>query len=188
VAAPADSADRAGELINEALMLGERFRRSGQRTDLDAAANATRQAAGMASAPAAARVAAAAMEAELFAEHGAWTAAAAAYRQAVMRLPEAAWLGTDRASQLIQLSRWPGLASTAAAAALRAGDAAGAVTMLEEGRSIRWSRLLDLRTTQRRLHAAHPARAARLDEIRTALDAADDVAERTLPPPGPAMA
>ncbi|MFI5569392.1 CHAT domain-containing protein [Streptomyces sp. NPDC051740] len=90
---------------------------------------------------------------------------------AVDLLPLLAWRGLHRAQRERLLADCAGLAQDAAAAALAAGRPEEAVELLERGRSVLWSQSLDQNTELDDLRAAAPALAARLDRVRSALDA-----------------
>ncbi|WP_328484932.1 CHAT domain-containing protein [Streptomyces zaomyceticus] len=100
-----------------------------------------------------------------------WSSAADGLGLAVELLPLMAWRGVvhhDHRNLLVPLKE---LAVDAAAAAIHAGRPERAVELLEQGRTVMWSQLLDLRTTElSRLRAHDPSTFARLDEIRKELD------------------
>ncbi|MEU7323592.1 CHAT domain-containing protein [Streptomyces griseoviridis] len=92
--------------------------------------------------------------------------ALADYRTAVEQLlPRLADRGIPRASRLAQIAQLPLLAGDAAAAAITAGELRSAVRLLEQGRSVIWSQLMQTRTDRSRLRAEHPAPAAEFDAI-----------------------
>ncbi|MEW1723520.1 CHAT domain-containing protein [Streptomyces sp. NPDC093109] len=92
--------------------------------------------------------------------------ALADYRTAIEHLlPRLADRGIPRASRLAQIAQLPLLASDAAAASIAAGDLRGAVRLLEQGRSVIWSQLLQTRTDRNALHAALPLLAEEFDAI-----------------------
>ncbi|GHG02457.1 MULTISPECIES: CHAT domain-containing protein [Amycolatopsis] len=93
------------------------------------------------------------------------------YEQAVALLPVLVWRGLSATDRGRLVSQWPGLAGDAAAAALAAGRPERAVELLEHGRSLWWSQVLDRRTDLTGLRAAHPELAARLSAVD--LDAPD---------------
>lgn len=102
-----------------------------------------------------------------------WGPALADYREAVELLQLLAWRGMDRRSGEEALSRVAGLASEAAAAALAAGRPEEAVELLESGRTMLWSQLLDNRSDLRAIRAQNPELARELEAVRTAIDAVD---------------
>ena len=121
-----------------------------------------------------------------------WGHAAAAQRRfelaeegfgaAVSLLPLLAWRGLDRRSQEQALARLPGIACDAAACAIAAGHPEHAVELLEHGRSVLWSQLLQLRGEHDDLRIASPELAGRLDALRAALDQADGQSGLGMPP------
>ena len=68
------------------------------------------------------------------------------------------------------IRRSAGAARTAAACACDAGEPAEAVSMLETGRGILWSQLMEARAGLDRLAVARPDLAERMAFIRTELD------------------
>ncbi len=93
-----------------------------------------------------------------------------AYASALARLHEVTWQGRDRPHQERELSARARLARDAAAVALDAGQPERAVELLELGRSVLWTQLLDLRGDDSELAARAPALHAELGQIRTTLD------------------
>lgn len=102
---------------------------------------------------------------------------------AVDLLPLLAWRGLPRTERERLLGRCAGLAQDAAAVALSAGRPEEAVELLERGRSVLWSQLLEQKTELEALHEAAPVPAARLARVRAALDAYTGLAP--LPPTAP---
>jgi hypothetical protein len=96
------------------------------------------------------------------------------YRKAVELLHLLAWFGMGRSSQERWLARVPGLAQDAAAWALFAGDQEKAVEVLEQGRGILWSQLLDLRTDLAASGAVPGELTSKLAAIRAELDQVRD--------------
>jgi tetratricopeptide (TPR) repeat protein len=92
--------------------------------------------------------------------------ALADYHTAVERLlPRLADRGIPRASRLTQIAQLPLLAGDAAAAAIAADDLRGAVRLLEQGRSVIWSQLMQTRTDRDALRAEHPLLAGEFEAI-----------------------
>ncbi|MEU5593267.1 CHAT domain-containing protein [Streptomyces sp. NPDC020298] len=92
--------------------------------------------------------------------------ALADYRTAIEHLlPRLADRGIPRASRLAQIAQLPLLASDAAAAAIAADDPRGAVRLLEQGRSVIWSQLMQTRTDRNALRAEHRSLAEEFDAI-----------------------
>jgi hypothetical protein len=100
--------------------------------------------------------------------------AAKPYDDAIRLLPAAAWHGSDRSSQEARLADCSGLASDAAACQLALGRVDLAVETLEQGRSILWAQMLQLRNRDDALWRAQPDIATRLRDIAAALAAADE--------------
>lgn len=96
-----------------------------------------------------------------------------AYAAAVRILPLLAWRGADRATQEKQLFTWGNLGTDAAACAVKAGHHERAVELLEVGRTVLWTQLLQTRDEIDDLRAADPSLARRLDLIRASLDGPD---------------
>ncbi|KAJ7077447.1 CHAT domain-containing protein [Mycena epipterygia] len=95
-----------------------------------------------------------------------------AYTTAIELLPELAWLGlsiTDRHHHLSQAGQ---VVRDAASAAIAVGDYQKAVEWLEQGRSVIWSQLLDLRTPVDELRKNHPALAEQLVTLSVSLETA----------------
>lgn len=107
--------------------------------------DAYRTAAETSAAPPGLRAFAARMWATSAVRRGDWVAATEGFGVAVALLPEVAWHGVERDSRERRLTMWDGLARSAAAAALAAGDPGRAVELLEQGRSVLWSQALQTR-------------------------------------------
>lgn len=148
----------------------DRYARTGDPTDLDAALDLLRRSAAVGSAPAIRRFVAAETGGRLAADTGRWAEAREAYSTAVDLLPAAVWRGADRPGQEQPLrdARW--LAVEAAAAALQLGDVPGALDLLERGRAVLWSRRLETDTDLAALRETAPELAERLDRSRAVLD------------------
>ncbi|GGN87073.1 hypothetical protein GCM10010112_69300 [Actinoplanes lobatus] len=93
-----------------------------------------------------------------------------AYSYAVDLLATLAWHGINRSSQEKALGRWTGAPPQAAAAALTNDDPPGAVEILERGRGILWTGLLDARSSLAEVADRAPHLAAELLRVRRALD------------------
>ncbi|KAJ7261501.1 CHAT domain-containing protein [Mycena rebaudengoi] len=95
-----------------------------------------------------------------------------AYTTAIGLLPELAWLGlsiTDRHHHLSQAGQ---VVRDAASAAIAAHDYKKAVEWLDQGRSVIWGQLLNLRTPVDELRKNHPGLANRLVLLSTSLETA----------------
>ncbi|KAJ7114259.1 CHAT domain-containing protein [Mycena epipterygia] len=94
-----------------------------------------------------------------------------AYTTAIELLPELAWLGlsiTDRHHHLLQAGQ---VVRDAASAAIALHDYQKAVEWLDQGRSVIWGQLLNLRTPVDELRKSHPGLANRLVSLSTSLEA-----------------
>lgn len=93
-----------------------------------------------------------------------------AYRHGVELLPQLAWRGIETRDQESMIAEQTGLASQAAERALEAGRAEDAVEVLEMGRGVFWSQILDLRSDLKELRTQYPERARRLEDLRAVID------------------
>ena len=171
-ATPADHPDRAGHLSNLGNALCTRFERDGHSTDLDAAVSQWLQASEVVTATPLSRLTATRSLVRATVGCGQMSMALEGYSRAVKLLPVVVWHGLDRALREEHLSRWAGLTVDAAACAILVGEPESAVELLEQGRSLLWTQILDLRSDLTDLAERAPSLARRLDEIRTVLDAA----------------
>ncbi|MFF3957023.1 CHAT domain-containing protein [Streptomyces sp. NPDC001890] len=126
--------------------------------------------AGERSAPQSSRIEAAASWGRVAAGHGQWRTALDGYAAAIELLPSLASPGVDREVREQRLARWSGLAAEAASCAIAAGDTGRALELLEQGRGVLWSQLLDTRGDMDLLRATAPDIADRLAEVEAALD------------------
>ncbi|KAJ7090654.1 CHAT domain-containing protein [Mycena epipterygia] len=95
-----------------------------------------------------------------------------AYTTAIELLPELAWLGlsiTDRHHCLLQAGQ---VVRDAASAAIAVHDYQKAVEWLDQGRSVIWSQLLNLRAPVNELRKSHPGLASQLVSLSTSLETA----------------
>jgi len=105
-------------------------------------------------------------------EFALWSDAADAFDLAVSLQPLAAWRGIAHPDQRRILSAWNELAVDAAAVCVRAARPERAVELLEQGRTVMWSQILDLRSGElSALRATDPELFEHLDAIRRELDA-----------------
>jgi tetratricopeptide (TPR) repeat protein len=158
----------ATHLYNLGLVLLRRHRAGHDPADLAEAVEAL-SAAASGTSPAIVRVQAARLWAVSVAEHDV-ASSLAGYEQAVALFPVLAWHGLHRQDQERHLLDLVGVASDAAATALAAGRPERAVELLEQGRSVLWSQLLDLRTDFLALRGVRPDLAQRLEELRDGLE------------------
>ncbi|KAF8127388.1 hypothetical protein EV363DRAFT_1344622 [Boletus edulis] len=103
-----------------------------------------------------------------------------AYSIAINLLPQLAWIGLSLTHRYAELRRGADVVREAAAAALDSGFPELAVEWLEQGRSIVWGELLQLRGSYEQLSSAHPDHARRLRELSAALDDAGATREKPL--------
>ncbi|KAF8436540.1 CHAT domain-containing protein [Boletus edulis BED1] len=103
-----------------------------------------------------------------------------AYSIAINLLPQLAWIGLSLTHRYAELKRGADVVREAAAAALDSGFPELAVEWLEQGRSIVWGELLQLRGSYEELSSAHPDHAHRLRDLFTALDDAGATREKSL--------
>ncbi|MGW2015075.1 CHAT domain-containing protein [Streptomyces sp. NPDC001927] len=149
--------------------------------DLGEAIRCARQAAHSTIAPVSQRLLAARTWGDAAAAAGEDAEALAGYTYAVGLLSKLAPRGLARADQEGRLTGGTGLASDAAAFALRAGDPSAALTLLEEGRGILLAQGVETRGDLSRLRAADPALAAEFERVRDALSADPNGGLRTIP-------
>jgi tetratricopeptide (TPR) repeat protein len=107
--------------------------------------------------------------------------AQAGYAAAVGLLDRASWRGLARRSRERHLASVQGLASGAGAWSLHNGQPERAVELLEQGRSVLWTQLLDSPGNNSELSRVAPDLAARLAEIGRALNHALDLGTTALP-------
>jgi hypothetical protein len=108
---------------------------------------------------------------------GANADAAGILTEAVRLLPAVAWRGMDRGSRETQLADLSGLGCDAAASLIAVGDGRGAVEAVEQGRSVLWADMLQLRRGDEALWQSHPEQATRLRDLAAALNAEDTPGE-----------
>ncbi|KAG6371209.1 hypothetical protein JVT61DRAFT_9833 [Boletus reticuloceps] len=103
-----------------------------------------------------------------------------AHSIAINLLPQLAWIGFSLTHRYAELKRGADVVREAAAAALDSGFPELAVEWLEQGHSIVWGELLQLRGSYEELSSAHPDHARRLRELSAALDDAGATREQSL--------
>ena len=168
--APPGHPDRARYLTNLGDAFKARFEQFEDTADLTAALSTWREAAAVVTAPTENRMVPSHARAVLAATQSQWDEAAAGYSEAVDLLPFLAWRGSGQAGRSEALADWAGLASDAAACAIASGQNHRAVELLEQGRAVLWSQLLETRTDLDSLRRDHPPLAAELDRVRSGLD------------------
>ncbi|MFJ7212864.1 CHAT domain-containing protein [Amycolatopsis sp. NPDC098790] len=172
-----DDRSLAAHRVLLARALAARFRVRNTRGDATEAIIGLRVAATTSTAPTDVRLNAAHDAAKLVVRMGgSWAEALKAYNLAIELLPLLALRGGDFGDNERRLGGWAGLASDAAACAVEAGQAERAIELLEQGRGVLWSSVLDERADLGRLGEVAPELAAEVEAVRTRLDAPDDAA------------
>ncbi|KDN41104.1 hypothetical protein RSAG8_07658, partial [Rhizoctonia solani AG-8 WAC10335] len=95
-----------------------------------------------------------------------------AYRIAFMSVPQVVWMGTKIDQRYIGVTRISRLTNRAVASAIAEGEYALALEWFEEGRSIVWRQMLDLRTPLDELRGVDQSLAEELERVARALDQA----------------
>jgi tetratricopeptide (TPR) repeat protein len=162
--------DRARYLYGQGRMRRVRFERLGLAEDATAAIGMWREAARMPIADTYSRLEAAYHWGRLAATMGNWPEAVHGYAAAVELLPLLAWRGAARRSREQLLSDWPSLARDAGACAVMAQQPELGLQLLEQGRGVLWSDLLDVNADLAALHQAAGELAERLETCRATLD------------------
>jgi tetratricopeptide (TPR) repeat protein len=103
-----------------------------------------------------------------------------AYSISISLLPELAWIGLSLTQRYLELMRGANVVREAAAAALDSRLLETAVEWLEQGRSIVWGELFQLRSSYDELSSAHPDHARRLRELSATLEHASATREKSL--------
>jgi len=166
---PAGHQDWCPHMSNLGNASAARFTLSRRREDFTAAVGAWQKAAKSPTGESQVRLAAAIAWGRLAATENDTAEAADGFGYAVSLLPIVAWPGLERTTREENLARWGGLASDAAAWAIRKGEPERAVELLEQGRSVLWTQQLQLRTGLDRLEG-NPGLKDELDRIRQVLD------------------
>jgi hypothetical protein len=181
-AVPAGHPNRVGYLFNLGTGLEARFRSAGNHQDLADAITCWRTAVRTESGPAAKRLNVARVWGQSAAEYGMTDEAEAGFAAAVELLPLQAWRGLRQHTREKVLSERAGLASDAAAWAISNDNLERAVEVLELGRNVLWSQMLQLRGDIDDLRREHPGIARSLDALRTVLDQPDAGPAYQVPP------
>lgn len=176
---PGESPEHARYLVNLADALRERFRRSGAQADLDGALSAYTQTAAAATVSASNRIRAGRAAARLMGRTDP-AAAARLYDGAIRLLPEMAPRALGREDQQHLIGGFAGLPAEAASLALSdpsvpaAERPARALLLLEAGRAVLYSQVLETRGDISDLRESHPELAARFENLRERLDRPTD--------------
>ncbi|MFD9516169.1 CHAT domain-containing protein [Streptomyces sp. NPDC059979] len=99
-----------------------------------------------------------------------WPEALEAFDTAIGLLPRLAGIALSRTDQEAQLAAQSGLAATAAAVAVQAGQADRAVVLLEQGRGVLLSRIMDARSDVTELRERDATLADAFEQLCRALD------------------
>ncbi|MFD1520290.1 CHAT domain-containing protein [Pseudonocardia yunnanensis] len=166
---PDDHPGRGIRLVNLAVALVSTGRPSRRR--LREAAGVAQTAARLPTTPPSVRLGACRVWGRVAAALSHWDSAAAAFTEGVHLLPRVAPRNLTRADAEHQLARIDGVHVNAAACAVQAGDAAGALTALEQGRGVLLTYALESRTELTDLHATAPELAAEVQQLIQELDA-----------------
>ena len=102
------------------------------------------------------------------------------YSVAIRLLPELAWIGLSLTHRYQELVQGADVVREAAAAALDSVLLETAVEWLEQGHSIVWGELFQLRSSYEELSSTHPDHAHRLQELSVALDHTSATHEKSL--------
>jgi tetratricopeptide (TPR) repeat protein len=166
---PEDHAHKAAFLNNLGSSSCSRFALTGDRADVEMAVSNYRFCAKSSAAPPSLRFHAATRWARLSSTE---SSSLDGYGAALNLLPRVAWLGAtipDRHKQLVSIS---GIGNEAAAAAIEWGHHETALEWLEQGRSIVWAQLLNLRTPFDELRNADFELANDLEQVSKDLESA----------------
>ncbi|MCG5217993.1 CHAT domain-containing protein [Streptosporangium sp. KLBMP 9127] len=157
-------------LMNLGEILDGRFQAGGDPRDRTAAVTALRQAVAAGPGEIRIRIEAGGKLADLAADARDWSLAVESLNAAVRLLPRLAPRHFRRHDQQRVLTRFPGLASRAAAAALHLDEPHLALELLEHGRGVLLSQALDVRGELTDLRGRSPRLAEEVDRLRDALD------------------
>ncbi|HLX51467.1 MAG TPA: CHAT domain-containing protein [Streptosporangiaceae bacterium] len=169
-ATPEEHYNWCPHMTNLGNALEARFRRTREIADFTAAISAWANAARSETGASQDRLAAAIAWGRLAAAEKDAANAADGFGYGVSLLPLVAWRGLERGAQEENLARWQGIASDAAAWAIRNQEPERAIELLEHGRSVLWTQQLDLRTETNRLAARAPELHKAIEDTRRALD------------------
>ncbi|PVF92336.1 hypothetical protein CPB86DRAFT_802113 [Serendipita vermifera] len=166
---PVTHSDRSSRLFNLALSYLDRFNLSPDASDAELAISNMSAAATLPNGPPAKRFNAADEWIKLASRIG-HNSLLAAYGCALELMPFVAWLGLPIADRHQQLIKIGGIARDAAAAAISAEQSDKALEWLEQGRSIVWTQIIQLRTPVDDLREIDPKLADQLLRVSRLLD------------------
>ncbi|MER7014469.1 CHAT domain-containing protein [Saccharopolyspora sp. NPDC000359] len=180
---PAGHPKQSANQVNLSASLARRSVHSGDSSDLAEAVELGRAAVAVEAAPPSHRMHAATTWGRAAAAVGAWQPATEALSAGVALLPQLASPDLHRRTREYWLADVAGLASDAAACAVRTGNPHQAVTLLEQGRGVLLAEAFNRREDVEALHQQAPELAERYEQLRRQLDsepteAADVVAAR----------
>ncbi|XRQ08752.1 CHAT domain-containing protein [Actinomadura welshii] len=171
---PEDHPSSAKVRFNLALLLIQRANATGDGEDIAEVQSALQAAATSPTAAVGVRILAARRWGATAASLGdRWRTAAEGYAELLSLLPLAAWRGLDTPRRAELLAEYAWVAAEAAACAIKAGDPRWALRLLEQGRGVQWTQLLELRSDLSRLEEADADLAAEMVAVREALDRAE---------------
>ncbi|KAF8132578.1 TPR-like protein [Boletus edulis] len=176
---PDDHPDKPSRLINLGHSFRARFDRLGELSDLEDAISLYSHAASLPIGPINVRFHAS-RNWILCARRMRHPSLLRAHSIAINLFPQLAWIGLSLTHRYAELKRGADVAREAAAVALDSGFPELAAEWLEQGRSIVWGELLQLRGSYEQLSSAHPNHAHRLRELSAALDDAGATREKSL--------
>ncbi|THU92685.1 TPR-like protein [Dendrothele bispora CBS 962.96] len=167
---PDGHADKAGLLINLGNAFQSRFQCLGELRDIWKAIVVYKQATENTSSHPFTRYSAACYWAVLSSRYQSPSLSLNAYTVVLAIIPQLVWLGQTVHRRYEELPKIGRAINTAAAMAISAGDLPRAVEWLEEGRSIVWKQILQMRTPLDELYQQHPDLADELSRVSLALD------------------
>ncbi|KAF3175042.1 hypothetical protein TWF788_008514 [Orbilia oligospora] len=170
-ATPQDHPDRAACLNNLGNWLGRRFDRTGSMDDLNRALSSYQEGWRCQTASPSIRITSARQAARILASQRDWEASSLLLEEAVALLPIVSPRSLDHTDKQSMLAEFSGLASMAAAISLEAGrDAYHILRLLELGRGVIASLLMDMREDISNLMQRHPNLASEFISLRDTLD------------------
>ncbi|KIJ40501.1 hypothetical protein M422DRAFT_173475 [Sphaerobolus stellatus SS14] len=168
--APEGHIEKARFLINLGKAFVRRFHLHQDQGDIHKIISAFRTASLNISSPPSLRFQAAKYWATVAAPRGLPSSAIEAYQTLLEILPQYIWLGQKVTYRYKELSDIGDVINAAVAMAISIGNLKLAVEWLEEGRSIVWGQILQLRTPVDELSSHHPSLASELQQVSQALE------------------